>query len=95
MWAPGPVWTGGKSRPTGIRSPDRPSRSSVAVPTELPGPPRKVKRQNDGISWCTGYSGDRKYKLKYSPLLIFQEIKSFLSVFKINGWDGTAEGKAK
>ena len=26
-WAPGPVWTGRKSRPTGIRSPDRPARS--------------------------------------------------------------------
>ena len=26
-WAPGPVWTGGKSSPTGIRSPDRPARS--------------------------------------------------------------------
>ena len=26
-WAPGPVWTGGKSRPTRIRSPDRPARS--------------------------------------------------------------------
>jgi hypothetical protein len=26
-WAPGPVWTGGKSRPTGIRSPDRPARN--------------------------------------------------------------------
>ena len=26
-WAPGPVWTGGKSRPNGIRSPDRPARS--------------------------------------------------------------------
>ena len=26
-WSPGPVWTGGKSRPTGIRSPDRPARS--------------------------------------------------------------------
>jgi hypothetical protein len=37
-WAPGPVWTDGKSRPTGIRSPDRPARSSVAIPTELPGP---------------------------------------------------------
>jgi hypothetical protein len=28
----------GKSRPTRIRSPDRPARSSVAIPTELPGP---------------------------------------------------------
>ena len=26
-WAPGPVWTGRKSRSTGIRSPDRPARS--------------------------------------------------------------------
>jgi hypothetical protein len=26
------------SSPTGIRSPDRPARSSVAIPTELPGP---------------------------------------------------------
>jgi hypothetical protein len=28
----------GKSRPTGIRSPERPARSSVALSTELPGP---------------------------------------------------------
>jgi len=37
-WAPGPVWTGGKSRPQRDSIPDRPTRSSVAVPTELPGP---------------------------------------------------------
>ena len=37
-WAPGPVWMGGKSRPTGIPSPDRPARNSVALPTELRGP---------------------------------------------------------
>ena len=37
-WAPGPVWTGGKSRLTGIRSLDRPARISVAIQTELPGP---------------------------------------------------------
>ena len=37
-WATGPVWKVGKSRPTGIRSPARPARSSVAIPTELPGP---------------------------------------------------------
>ena len=36
-WAPGPVWTGGISRPTGSLSPNRPARSSVAIPTELPG----------------------------------------------------------
>jgi len=38
-WAPGPVWTGLENlTPTGIRSPDHPARSSVAIPTELPGP---------------------------------------------------------
>ena len=37
-WAPGPVWTEGKSRPHRDSIPDRPARSSVAIPTELPGP---------------------------------------------------------
>jgi hypothetical protein len=37
-WATGPVWTGAENPvPTGIQSPDRLSRSSVAIPTELPG----------------------------------------------------------
>ena len=30
-WAPGPVWTGGKSRPYRDSIPDRPARSSVAI----------------------------------------------------------------
>ena len=38
-WAPGPVWTDGKSRPHRDSIPDLPARSSVAIPTELPGPP--------------------------------------------------------
>jgi len=37
-WVPGPVWTGGKSRPHRDSIPDRAARSSVAIPTELPGP---------------------------------------------------------
>ena len=37
-WAPGPVWTGGKSRPHRDSILDHLSRSSVAIPTELPGP---------------------------------------------------------
>ena len=37
-WASGPVWTGGKSRPHRNSIPDRPARSSVAIPTELPDP---------------------------------------------------------
>jgi hypothetical protein len=35
-WAPGPVWTGGKSRPHRHLIPDHPAQS-VAIPTELPG----------------------------------------------------------
>ena len=45
-WAPGSVWTGRKSRPTGIRSPDRPARSSITIPTDLPGP-RQVDKLAD------------------------------------------------
>jgi len=37
-WAPGLVWTGGKSRPQRDSIPERPGRSSVAISTELPGP---------------------------------------------------------
>jgi hypothetical protein len=38
-WAPGLVWTVAENlAPTGIRSPDRPARSSVAIPTELSRP---------------------------------------------------------
>ena len=37
-WDKGPVWTGGKSRPNRDSTPDRPARSSIATPTELPGP---------------------------------------------------------
>jgi len=37
-WAPGSVWTGGKSRPHRDSTPDRPARSSVAILAELSGP---------------------------------------------------------
>jgi hypothetical protein len=50
-WAPGSVWTGRKSRPHRDSIPDRPARSSVAIPTELPGPlheiiPRQVPQKS-------------------------------------------------
>jgi len=35
-WAPGPIRTGGKSRPHRGSIPDSPARSSVAISTELP-----------------------------------------------------------
>ena len=51
-WAPGPVWTGGKSRPHRDSIPDRPARSSVAIPTELPGPHlQSCKSFNFGECW--------------------------------------------
>ena len=37
-WAPGAIWTGGKSRPHRDSIPDRPAHSSIAIPTELSGP---------------------------------------------------------
>ena len=39
---PGPVWTGEKSRPHWDSIPDRPARSSVAIPTELPDPQQSI-----------------------------------------------------
>ena len=42
--APGPVWTGGKSRPHWDSIPDLPARSSVAIPTELPGPRPRIDK---------------------------------------------------
>jgi hypothetical protein len=37
-WATGPIWTGGKFRLHRDSIMDRPSISSVTIPTELPGP---------------------------------------------------------
>jgi hypothetical protein len=37
-WDPGPGWTGEKSRLHRDSISDRPARSSVAIPTEIPGP---------------------------------------------------------
>jgi len=46
-WAPGPVWTSGKSRPHRDSIPDRPARISVAIPTELPAHiSRRVWKEN-------------------------------------------------
>jgi len=35
-WNPGPVWMGGIYRPHRDSFPERPARSSVAIPTEIP-----------------------------------------------------------
>ena len=43
-WARGPVWTGGKYRPYQDSIPDLPALSSVAIPTELPGPKSSITK---------------------------------------------------
>ena len=40
-WTSGPLWTGGKPLSHRDSIPDRPACSSVAIPTELPGPLRR------------------------------------------------------
>ena len=65
-WDPGPVWRGGKSRPHRNSIPDRPARSSVATPPELPGPHKKqcsfenrgweLKREAFFFLWLKGLS---------------------------------------
>jgi len=44
-WAPGPVWTDGKSRPHQDAIPDRPALSSVAIPNELSGPTSDLSKR--------------------------------------------------
>jgi len=49
-WTSGPVWTDEISRPHRDSIPDPPARSSVAIPSELPGPQKMhgtcIKIQN-------------------------------------------------
>ena len=56
-WAPGPVWMGGKSRPHRDSIPDRPARSLVAIPTELPGPSRRNVKGKGKVIPITGLCG--------------------------------------
>jgi hypothetical protein len=65
----------GKSRPSGIRSPDRPVRSSVAIPTELP---RPLYRQ----SYPAHYSRMRRSKIK-TALTITENLSATKNVVNI------------
>jgi len=63
-WAPGPVWTGGKSRLHRDSIPDRPVRNSVTIPTELPSPIQNgtvSKNNGKNCSWCHRSHGKRLY----------------------------------
>jgi len=54
-WAPGPVWTGAENlAPTGIRSPDRPSRSQSLYRLSYPAHAVDINSHNffsNGKSW--------------------------------------------
>ena len=76
-WAPGPVWTGGKSRPHRDSILDRPTRSSVAIPTELPGPQNSVRYHHKRIPVyveSTSYSSQILIKLElFRRTFIFEK----------------------
>ena len=84
-WAPGSVWTGGKSRPHRDSIPDRPARSSVGVPTELPGPlftfvVYEFRTRTNQLRHLTQYITS----ILQSPLVCYSvlSIKILLSLFK-------------
>ena len=47
-WAPGSVWKGGKSRPIGFRSPDRPTRNQSLYRLSYPA---HIEMSTRNISW--------------------------------------------
>ena len=55
-WAPEPVWTGGKSRPTGIRSPDRPACSQslyrLSYPAHIANERIRLKHNKILLLWA-------------------------------------------
>jgi len=71
-WTPGLVRTGGKSRPHRDSIPDRPARSSVAIPTELPGPQRML--------YTYIYNKMRIYKYVRAHVIILHQHVSITSV---------------
>ena len=80
-WAPGPVSTGGKSRLHRDSIPERPARSSVAIPTKLPGPQiLLIKRYNSCrvLAFSTIFFHSRRSWASSDHLVIFIFLKSFL-----------------
>ena len=94
-WAPGPVWTGGKSRPHRDSMPDRPACSQSLYRLSCPAHPTyKVKGLNlhcdmscfecvmgaTVLCWSTqSWQGKRRYP--FSPSPNFRETRRFLSTW--------------
>ena len=65
-WAPGPVWTGGKSRPHRDSIPDRPAFSPVTITNELPGPQQDIVINCVSLHISTRYSCQIATELEFS-----------------------------
>ena len=92
-WAPGKVRTGGKSRPDRDSIPDRPARSSVAIPTELPGPQNTwryavANRSNWTVTPCTKakwFLPPDQYPPRMTACLVSAKTESFTANFSSHG----------
>jgi len=76
-WAPGPVWTGGKSRPHRNSIPNRPARSQSLYQLSYPAHPQLVVRRNTE-------SQVRKELIEKISTKSFYEHRQFLSNRKHN-----------
>ena len=87
-WAPGLVWKGGKSRPHRDSIPHRPARSSVAIPTELPGP-----HIAENIYHKTQYNStypDADYPDRHGPSGKFVKNSTKLTCLEITAFIGSS-----
>jgi hypothetical protein len=67
---------GGKSRSTGIRSRDRPAPSSVAIPTELPGPRSQQYKAQIDVSPSHAYANWTEFQECAVLLIVTRRFKS-------------------
>ena len=85
-WASGPVWTGEKSRPNRDSISDRPARSSIAIPTELPGP-LCGPGMGSGIALLFHDRGTRRgWVVSSTPLPHFTPGKDPVPILQEAGW---------
>jgi hypothetical protein len=69
-WAPGPVWTGAENlAPTGIRSPDRPTRSQSLYRLSYPAHYTPFPVPNSFYLTCTAWGKDSNVTFKIIPVV--------------------------
>ena len=86
-WAPGPVWTGGKSRPHRDSIPDRTARSQSLIPTELHGPPRGGSRKLKFPDYVTiAQNGGKVVSPTHRPFLPPTPQEILLVLISVRDW---------